>query len=291
MKLYYFKAALGNFGDDLNPWLWSRLIPDLLDDDAEELFVGIGTLLNHRLPPSRSKQVFGSGYGYGEKPHIDAGWTFHAVRGPHTAEALGLPADRAVCDSAILLREVERRRGGRSNGPVGLILTGQTIGYFDWAPLCVQQGIRFINCHDPVERTLEALLDCRTVLCEAMHGAIVCDALRIPWVPVRCTPDVLALKWKDWLATVNLRYEPTDLPKLHRPSDSLARTLKHGALRLLRHRAAAPAPSRPAQVAAAADELAAAARRSPYLSDERCIQALTECLAERLQQLRQSRRP
>ena len=34
MKLYYYKAPLGNFGDDLNPWLWPRLLPDIFDDDG-----------------------------------------------------------------------------------------------------------------------------------------------------------------------------------------------------------------------------------------------------------------
>jgi hypothetical protein len=37
MKLYYYQDSKGvkNFGDDLNPWLWSKLIPDVLDDDEK----------------------------------------------------------------------------------------------------------------------------------------------------------------------------------------------------------------------------------------------------------------
>ncbi len=28
MKLYYYKDVIGNFGDDLNSWLWDALIPN-----------------------------------------------------------------------------------------------------------------------------------------------------------------------------------------------------------------------------------------------------------------------
>ena len=65
MQLYYFKDRHGNFGDDLNPWLWGQLLPEVLRGPSDELFVGIGTLLNHRLPAAPIKHVFGSGHGYG----------------------------------------------------------------------------------------------------------------------------------------------------------------------------------------------------------------------------------
>jgi hypothetical protein len=61
MRLHYYKDPHGNFGDDLNPWLWSKLIPDLLDDDGRTLFVGIGTILRREIPRGPGKVVFGSG--------------------------------------------------------------------------------------------------------------------------------------------------------------------------------------------------------------------------------------
>ena len=58
VKLYYYKATAGNFGDDLNSWLWDRLLPNAFDgicyhrhsshernNNENTLFVGIGTLL------------------------------------------------------------------------------------------------------------------------------------------------------------------------------------------------------------------------------------------------------
>ena len=90
-RLYYFKGAKPNFGDELNPWLWPRLLPDLLDDNDDELFLGIGTILNDGVPAPPRKIVFGSGFGYGLPPHVDsAKWNIYCVRGPLTANALGV---------------------------------------------------------------------------------------------------------------------------------------------------------------------------------------------------------
>lgn len=297
MKLHYFQDPHGNFGDDLNPWLWSRLAPTLFDDDDRELFVGIGTLLNHRLPGAPHKHVFASGYGYGDKPVIDARWTFHAVRGPHTAQALGIPADRAVSDGALLLRRIVPWRGGDPAGPVGFIPTGQTMDSHDWAPLCSQAGLRFVSTRWPVDRTLAAMAGCRMVLCEAMHGAIVADSLRLPWLPIRCSNDVLAAKWQDWLATVGLAYRPTTLPTLHAAQGDWAQRSKHAVKRgLMRLGAGAgwTAPPPPASTAAEVQRalvaLDAAGRQAPMLSDEALVIAHTDTLSERLERLVQSRR-
>ena len=115
VKLYYHKDPFGNFGDDLNPWLMERLLPDTFTghcyhDPAlrthhqsdEALFVGIGTLLNRKIPKDSIKAVFGSGAGYGPEPELDNRWRIYCVRGPRTAKRLGLPDDAAVTDGAAL---------------------------------------------------------------------------------------------------------------------------------------------------------------------------------------------
>src|SRR5882762_4159193 len=119
MLLYYHKDPKGNFGDDLNPWLWDRLLPGFFRGDfphepklrnacpdGETLFIGIGTLLNRdrNIPEGPRKIVFGSGSGYGPPPVIDASWDISCVRGPLTAEMLGLDKSLAVTDPAVLVR-------------------------------------------------------------------------------------------------------------------------------------------------------------------------------------------
>ncbi len=59
--LYYCKTPKGNFGDDLNLWLWPRLAPEVCDEQDSTLFVGIGTILSHHIPAKPVKMVFGAG--------------------------------------------------------------------------------------------------------------------------------------------------------------------------------------------------------------------------------------
>ena len=63
MKLFYYQDPGGNFGDDLNAWLWPRLIPELLDGDEGSLFVGIGSILDRRIPRGAAKGSFRRGRG------------------------------------------------------------------------------------------------------------------------------------------------------------------------------------------------------------------------------------
>src|SRR6478735_6808648 len=98
MKAYYWESDHGNFGDDLNLWLWDELLPGFRDVHPDVLLVGVGTVLNPvLLPAGQKKLVVGSGYGYGTPPDIcdTDEWDVRAVRGPLTAEKLGLPDDMA----------------------------------------------------------------------------------------------------------------------------------------------------------------------------------------------------
>ncbi len=114
VRLFYYKGlgGVGNFGDELNPYLWDRLLPDLDQRGSPDwLFVGIGTLLNDRLPKASRTIVFGSGVGYGTGvPTPDSSWQIYFVRGPRSAAALGLPPDVGLTDPAILVSRVWRER-------------------------------------------------------------------------------------------------------------------------------------------------------------------------------------
>lgn len=215
MKLYYYEAPRGNFGDDLNPWLWPQLFPGAIDDyfDDDTLFIGIGTLLNDKIPNRpRKKIVFGSGCGYRSLPSVTEEWHFVCVRGPLTAKMLDLPETTAISDSALLLREL-REPADKAEYGVSFMPHHVTTKYDDWKSVCESQGIHYIDPSDPVEQSIESIRKSSLVITEAMHGAIVADALRVPWIPVRTRPYILDFKWQDWSATVRIQHEFEWLPR------------------------------------------------------------------------------
>lgn len=210
-SLYYFRGGRPNFGDELNPWLWPRLAPRLLDDDGGELFLGIGTILNDGVPAAPRKLVFGSGYGYGNPPLVDpAKWRFFCVRGPLTARALGLPSQLAVCDPAILLRRLPWPQP-TERYPVSFIPHWESLDRGHWAQVCAHADIHFIDPTAPVEQVVAEIRASELVIAEAMHGAIVADAMRVPWIAVHPQLHMHSPKWRDWCASVDVPYEPLAL--------------------------------------------------------------------------------
>ena len=236
MKLWYYRDPAGNFGDDLNPWLWSRLLPDFFDGRPDALFLGIGTIIRAGLPAAARKVVLGSGMGYGEPPRLDSTWEFYCVRGPLTAARLGIPAALAATDSAALVSTVFDA-GRYQRRHVSFMPHHVSATLFDWRPLCRRLGIRYVDPTAPVEPTLAALASSHLVIADAMHAAILADTLRIPWVPVTIYGHANPFKWNDWCASLGLRYEPVRLPApFDNSNERPLRRLRGYARRIMRTR-------------------------------------------------------
>jgi succinoglycan biosynthesis protein ExoV len=219
VQLYYYNGKVreyktSNFGDDLNPWLWDKLLPNFFDDNDESIFIGIGTLLNERLPKKPRKIVFGSGVGYGEAPKIDQNWHIYFVRGKLSAKALELAETAGISDPALLVRNFwqtqEPKKFAYSYMPH---YHEEVFNGAAWQEICTDLKIHYINPTAPIEQVLSEIQRSEVLLTEAMHGAIVADALRVPWVAVRTRRDILEFKWQDWLSTVDLSYQPLTLKR------------------------------------------------------------------------------
>ena len=208
MQLSYWKTY-PNFGDRLNPYLWPRIFPDLFVEDADELFLGIGTILWRGYPPGKHKHVFGAGYGGGPMPKVDENWTFHFVRGPKTARAFALSEDQIITDPAILLHSfVDRSVPQRYE--ISLMPHWSHVRSYH-RDICRTCGIHYISpLNENIEQVLSEISASNLVIAEAMHGAIVADALRIPWIPA-WIQGVNKFKWHDWCASMKLSYEPMQL--------------------------------------------------------------------------------
>ena len=186
MKLYYYRGRQPNFGDELNPWMWPQLLPNLFSEDDSSTFSGVGSILYDHFPEDTLKIVFGAGYGaYTPAPNVHTGsWDIYFVRGPQTAEVLGLDSSLAICDAAVLLRTI-RLPQPIASGRISFMPHCRSMDLGMWSEVCQSADIELIDPRAPVPEVLAKIAGAKLLLAEAMHGAIVADALRVPWIPLR----------------------------------------------------------------------------------------------------------
>lgn len=242
MKIYYYQREdhQPNFGDELNAWLWPKFLTNTFDQDSDFLFVGIGTLLNHRLPKriksAKSVIIMGTGAGY-ERPlrQIPGHWQIYCVRGPLSAKQLTLPPSKAISDGGLLVNRVFPQSQSHPFA-VSFIPHIHHANYAAeaWQTACQATGIHYIDPRWPVEQILTDISQSRLLLAEAMHGAISADALRIPWIPIVTSSRILYFKWQDWCQSMHLTYQPQFVPTLrHYPQVSLLSHYPHRGRKLL----------------------------------------------------------
>ncbi|MDB9529337.1 polysaccharide pyruvyl transferase family protein [Oscillatoria sp. CS-180] len=223
MKLFHYlrKDGIENFGDRLNLWLWPKLMPNLFNRHDQITFVGIGTLLNHRLPQRLDTEkvvIMGTGVGYGQPlEFLPEGWTVYCVRGPLSARHLGLPIEKAIADGAVLLAQCVQRQQTKKFPVSVMPHIHHAVAAGDiWKTICQALNWGYVDPRWPVETVLSAIDGTELLLAEAMHGAIAADALRVPWMPIQTSPRILNFKWQDWCASIGVAYKPQYLPPLSR---------------------------------------------------------------------------
>ena len=149
MKLHYCKTPLGNFGDDLNTWLWPTLLgKSFFDTHEDSLFLGVGTILNQKLPKSPEKIVLGTGTGYQRPPKVDGKFSIYSVRGPLTAQALNIPLRKSIGDSAYLCLTTDRFKklfALKKKYRVSVIPHHQTATTIDWETIGTVGELHFID--------------------------------------------------------------------------------------------------------------------------------------------------
>jgi succinoglycan biosynthesis protein ExoV len=291
MKLFYFRGYYPNFGDELNCWLWPKLIPELLDEDASVRFLGIGSILYDTLDPDALKVVFGAGFGgYTKPPHLDGRWFVYFVRGPRTARALGLDPKLGLGDAGTLIRAAMPPPVAKRYR-ISFMPHYEGLAYGTWPEAAAQAGLHLIDPRWPVETVIDHILASESLVCEAMHGAIVADALRIPWIAAQPIMRSNRAKWHDWADTLGLTLHMVEL----RPSSWLERARQgvegnRKRLRWISHRGLKLGSGLNSfWTRDAARMLAAAARCEPQLSSDGAIHRVTGAMLDQLEVLRAGR--
>lgn len=216
MKIYYYKAEQGNFGDDLNLWLWPKLIDQDVLSSKPGIFISIGTVLDDRFSGDEGpKIVFGAGIRDISNFHtnIDGSWDIRFVRGPITAEALKLSRDKVITDPAIALALLEWVPANKKYS-CSFIPHYRTASNLDCKALAEKAGLHFIDPRQSVDKVIDEIRSSEKIITEAMHGAIVADTFRVPWLRVNVqrsvsdVADIFFMKWLDWGLSLGVDVSP-----------------------------------------------------------------------------------
>ncbi|MDS7595077.1 polysaccharide pyruvyl transferase family protein [Agrobacterium tumefaciens] len=214
MKPYHWESHHGNFGDDLNLWLWDFLLPGLRDVHDDVMLVGVGTVLNDVLLPTRQlKLVIGSGYGYGAVPDINSGfWDIRCVRGEKTAAKLGLPVEMGIVDPAVMVTEMPDFKNLPKLYKKTFIPHWESAEFGMWETVCEPAGLTYLDPRGEAKAVIRTIAQSEFIVAESMHGAILADAFRVPWVAVSTSTSINSFKWSDWAGSVGVKYEPRYVP-------------------------------------------------------------------------------
>ncbi len=298
MQLKYYTKEI-NFGDALNKLIFEQYIPELLDDNEEVILLGIGTVLGLEggTPKTRKIVVFSSGYGfgdektYGQKPSLDDRYDIICVRGPLTAQKLDLDEKLAVTDGAILLKGIETTVPEKEYKWSYMPHHKSDKMYKDWESVVKKAGGNYISAINDPQKVIQEILKSEVLVTEAMHGAIVADVYRVPWIAVRAYDHINAFKWKDWLATLNLDYHPHKLVSLfgeekirnileQKPilkSTRFARTLLANIYKFYQGQL---------KKKKAVRQLERISKQKPFLSDEKTLNTRYEQMQQKIEELK-----
>lgn len=214
MKPFYWRGTT-NFGDYLNSWLWPELIPELIEIDDNIRLVGIGSLLKSSLNYLEgTKVIFGTGSGYGNIPAKKAyeDWQFRFVRGPLTAKCFELDESKAVVDGAWLVGLLPQFPPATSKKGVAFVPHWTTAETGNWLKVCEDVGFTYVDPLGDLHNILSQINASELVVTESLHGAIMADLFRTPWIPVSMSPKFLPFKWVDWFKSIEVNADVYQLP-------------------------------------------------------------------------------
>lgn len=230
MDLCYFHSEKRNFGDDLNPYILEHFIPNFKDLGDDTVIYFIGTILFDGFVGEKKIQNFadkrkiilGSGVRFiNNPPTIDAKWDIRFLRGPLSSLTLANNCNNYITDPAYLVRELPVFADLPKNKKYEISLMPHflSLDKIDWKKLCDKYEVNFISPSDKnIDFILSEIAQSEVLITEAMHGAIIADALRVPWKRFKwyshvCESEMVSeFKWSDWLFSMNLKHSFYSLP-------------------------------------------------------------------------------
>jgi succinoglycan biosynthesis protein ExoV len=198
--------------DRLNEWLLLQYLRKYATLDETSVLFG-GVTFNKYLVPGYitpfSRQILLLGTGVDENfplTHPAHNWSVYAVRGPLSAQKLSLPPQKSVTDSAILLKGVLPPLPQQRPYPRTYLAEFQSIRHrHALEKICAEFNIQLVSLQSTMEKILEAIQQSECVITDSLHGAIVADTLRIPWIPTLPSQGG-DFPWRDWCASMDIPF-------------------------------------------------------------------------------------
>ena len=192
-----------NFGDDLTPWLLPKygIVPIYREPRAARL-IGVGSLLEFAASDYEGA-IWGAGL-MNDAAHALPRAAALAVRGPLTAERIGLRDEPAYGDPGLLVARHLPRPA--SDGRIVVIPHGHHRAHERLARLVVDAGdtALVVNVHQRAASAVRQIAAGSTVLTTSLHGLITADAYGIPAVWTTLDPPLTGgdFKFRDYEAAV-----------------------------------------------------------------------------------------
>lgn len=205
--MLFYHAPKGNFGDDLNRWIWDFILPGWRNWAPETTLVGVGTLINEvNLAPYKTRKllILGSGVGYGNEsvPKLEDQWDIVSLRGKESARQLGLDERLGLIDPATMLSEFTEFKTVEKGTETTFVPHWQSTDFADWTRICCRLGIKYLSPCEDAKHVIRKIASSQLVIAESMHAAIIADTFRVPWIPVSIGPQFHYRKWQDFLQQV-----------------------------------------------------------------------------------------
>ncbi|WP_265501156.1 polysaccharide pyruvyl transferase family protein [Paracoccus beibuensis] len=230
----------------MNLWFWDHFLSGWRDHYPDRTLFGIGSILGTRVLQAYDRVlVCGSGSGYSSLGPVDPdrvriSW----VRGPLTARLLGLDDSIAISDPASLLTVMpefaQLPRGG--NGTIFIPHRSTAQLQINWGRIGQMCNLQVVLPNQDAKEVIRKIIGADLVVTESMHGAIMADAFRIPWVPIKISNQFNDHKWNDWAMGLGLTIDAPESLALPKKFWRLTGTLR-SQLRAARARKPAPQPA------------------------------------------------
>ncbi|UNK70150.1 polysaccharide pyruvyl transferase family protein [Microbacterium sp. H1-D42] len=199
-----------NFGDMLTPWLLPRygIVPVYREPRRAQL-IGVGSLLEF-VDREFSGVLWGTGL-MRDIAHPLPNVTALALRGPLTAERLGLAVEPAYGDPGILV--ARHVAPPPPDGRIAVVPHGHHRGHQRLTDLIDVADARVVNVHQGAVSAIREIAAARAVVTTSLHGLITADSYGIPAFWTTLNPPLTGgdFKFRDYEATVTpgrSRYVP-----------------------------------------------------------------------------------